>query len=372
MTSLYSIDKAEVRQRARESLTERAQYVLKNIGSVIAEGYTDSPGSIAHTEPKYTPQDVMAMLNSWNNDYSVKAEDPYYNSNYKNSIHGKSDKEKEAEKENSDKEQLKNESGIPSTESTKHLMRAMYFLESADDVPVDYIDVTDEDFTDDIMFLEKLEIARTNNEDIEFQLEDGNFVTLDVEHINKLIHDDVLRNNLMQVGLRSIYSFTQILDIPLEDDKNFHDELTEDEDNLEFESLEEEWKAHIHDLMYQKADNALANIFEDIYSESTDIQKLANKLAKMQKTKNNKNKQKRGKLAMVNRVRGGKLQMRKMVSDTKGFKVKNGVAVRMKPSEIKKRRISARFASKKRRNKQSLINRHRKISMRLRNRRLGN
>ena len=108
---------------------------------------------------------------------------------------------------------------------------------------------------------------------------------------------------------------------------------------------------------------------QDISSLVAQMQQSGNK---KNEQKNNKNRISRGRMAMVNRVRGGKLQMRKLISDSKGYKIVAGSAVRMKPSEIKKRRISARFASKKRRNMQAGINRKTKISIRFRHRRLGN
>lgn len=78
-----------------------------------------------------------------------------------------------------------------------------------------------------------------------------------------------------------------------------------------------------------------------------------------------------GKVAVVNRIRGNHVQLQKKESAIKGYKIVNGQAVKMTFKEMKKRRVSAKIAAKKRRNEMAVINRKRAISMKLRARRLG-
>jgi hypothetical protein len=68
----------------------------------------------------------------------------------------------------------------------------------------------------------------------------------------------------------------------------------------------------------------------------------------------------------VNRVRGGKVQRRKVVAAKPGYKTVDGKAVRMSPQERLKRKRGAVKASRKRRGKQTQIQRSRKKSMRIR------
>ena len=83
-----------------------------------------------------------------------------------------------------------------------------------------------------------------------------------------------------------------------------------------------------------------------------------------------KNRRVVGRVAIVNRVRNGKVQMLKKESTTKGYKIQNGQIVKMNYIEMRRRQIGARIASRKRRLEQTTINRKRALSMRLRNTRL--
>lgn len=78
-----------------------------------------------------------------------------------------------------------------------------------------------------------------------------------------------------------------------------------------------------------------------------------------------------GRLAVVDRVRGGKIQIRVKKSDVKGYKIIDGRVVRMNAIEIRKRKIGARIAVRKRRAKIAQIKRKRAISLRIRRRRFG-
>lgn len=78
-----------------------------------------------------------------------------------------------------------------------------------------------------------------------------------------------------------------------------------------------------------------------------------------------------GKMGIVDRVRGGKLQYRKKKSDVKGFKLVNGSIVKMTPQEIRKRKISGKISARKRRAQMASIIRKRALSLRIRGARLG-
>ena len=78
-----------------------------------------------------------------------------------------------------------------------------------------------------------------------------------------------------------------------------------------------------------------------------------------------------GKMGIVDRIRGGHVQLRKKQSDEKGYKVLNGQIVKMTPEEMRHRKISARISARKRRAKEGQIERKRLISLKIRGNRLG-
>jgi hypothetical protein len=78
-----------------------------------------------------------------------------------------------------------------------------------------------------------------------------------------------------------------------------------------------------------------------------------------------------GKVEIVNRVRNDKVQMQKKESAVKGYKIVNGVVVKMTLAEMKHRKLAAKIASRKRENEMATILRKRAISLKLRNQRLG-
>lgn len=78
-----------------------------------------------------------------------------------------------------------------------------------------------------------------------------------------------------------------------------------------------------------------------------------------------------GKMAIVDRVRGGNVQYRKKRSDVKGYKIQNGVVVKMDPMEVRKRKISGKISARKRRAEMAKILRKRKVSLKIRNARLS-
>lgn len=70
--------------------------------------------------------------------------------------------------------------------------------------------------------------------------------------------------------------------------------------------------------------------------------------------------------AKVNRVRGGKIQRRKMVSMRPGYRVQDGKLVRMSAMEKRKRHLSQVKAARKRKPMMARILRKRKVSLRRR------
>lgn len=71
-----------------------------------------------------------------------------------------------------------------------------------------------------------------------------------------------------------------------------------------------------------------------------------------------------GRFKIVNRVRKGKVQRRKRVATKDGYTIRGGKMVRMKPSERRKRKISQKKGSRKRKAKAGRSLRKRKISLR--------
>lgn len=70
--------------------------------------------------------------------------------------------------------------------------------------------------------------------------------------------------------------------------------------------------------------------------------------------------------AKVNRVRGGKVQRRKMISQRPGYRIQNGKLVRMSALEKRKRHLAQVRAARKRKPMLNRILRKRKLSLRKR------
>jgi len=78
-----------------------------------------------------------------------------------------------------------------------------------------------------------------------------------------------------------------------------------------------------------------------------------------------------GKVAVVDRVRGGLIQIKKLVNETKGFKIVKGQLVKMTPDEMRARKRGARMAVRKRKAEKSQIHRNYEKSLRIRGARLS-
>lgn len=81
----------------------------------------------------------------------------------------------------------------------------------------------------------------------------------------------------------------------------------------------------------------------------------------------NRNVMKQGRAKIIRiRVRGGKVQRRKKLSDVKGYTIRGGKMIRMSPRERLKRKIGARRAKVKRRAKKARMLMKRKRALRKR------
>ena len=78
-----------------------------------------------------------------------------------------------------------------------------------------------------------------------------------------------------------------------------------------------------------------------------------------------------GRVAIVDRVRGGKIQIRKLVNLVAGYKIVDGSLQKMTPDEIRQRKRGAKVAVRKRRSEAAQIDRHLHISLDKREQRLS-
>lgn len=179
--------------------------------------------------------------------------------------------------------------------------------------------------------------------DIEIILNDGNSVYLDTAALNMIKQSG--KFNMLGHFVSSIVQFSDFL-------KEIYGpsagEIHEEPEMTEFEgdSMSESVTAMLN--------KTAANLMESLLGEAY-----------------NANKKTYGKVVVVNRIKGGKVQLRKKTSGAKGYKIKNGNLVRMSPNEIRNRKRAARIASRKRKQEMSKILRNRKISMQKRKMRLG-
>ena len=78
-----------------------------------------------------------------------------------------------------------------------------------------------------------------------------------------------------------------------------------------------------------------------------------------------------GRVAIVDRIKGGKLQIRHIVNEVAGFKIIDGQLVKMTPEEIRDRKRGAKVAVRKRRGEQAQIDRNLHLSLLKREQRLS-
>jgi hypothetical protein len=116
--------------------------------------------------------------------------------------------------------------------------------------------------------------------------------------------------------------------------------------------------AKLKDLVTEKHNQVKLSLAEDIYGDyGVDVA--------IELEEDNVQKVGRTKLVKV-RIRGGKIQRRKKLSDTKGYTTRGGKLIRMSATEIRHRKVAARKAKSKRRAKLQTSLRKRQRSLRKR------
>ena len=358
------IDKKQLRENARNELYIRAKNVLtgfqKGAFSHLTEAYSDSSFGGEEKAPTYSREEVQKMVQYREEPF---ADDDLYDTNYNNEFHKPKDKVKPtAESEevtHSESDECQCAKCTAGTDSTSLRMMKQLFYTESEEMPINYIDADDFSDTDEEAFRTALMNAQMTTDDIELSLEDGNTVYLNTATINKILASTKLFRGVVN-SLDSLQSISDALGVkaPEITDGNDYNEFMEsyDPDILVDKEL-------LHTTVTDYISESLERKLRETLEESFDTELLEGM--------NNRNKVERGRAAIVNRVRGGKLQLKKLVSNSKGYKIDDGSIIRMKPQEIKRRRIGAKFASKKRRNQRANIDRKTKLSLRFRARRLG-
>lgn len=356
------IDKKQLRENARNELYIRAKNVLtgfqKGAFSHLAEA-SDTPFGGEEKAPTYSREEVQKMVQ-----YREEPDtDELFDANYNNEFHKPKDKVKPTseseEVTHSESDECQCAKCTAGTDSTSLRMMKQLFYTESEEMPINYIDADDFSDTDEEAFRTALMNAQMTTDDIELSLEDGNTVYLNTEIINKILASTKLFKAVVN-SLDSLQSISNALGVKAP-------EISEDNDYNEFmESYDPDIlldKELLHTTVTDYISEGLERKLQETLEESFDTELLEGM--------NNRNKVERGRAAIVNRVRGGQLQLKKLVSNSKGYKIDDGSIIRMKPQEIKRRRIGAKFASKKRRNQRANIDRKTKLSLRFRARRLG-
>lgn len=116
-------------------------------------------------------------------------------------------------------------------------------------------------------------------------------------------------------------------------------------------------EARIEEIFYEKLEEIKERLVDEIYGDYEDSldESILHNIQKIG----------RAKLIKI-RIRGGKVQRRKKLSDVKGYTFRNGRMVRMSTTERRNRKMGARKAKIKRRTKMNQILRKRKVSLRKR------
>jgi hypothetical protein len=352
-TSIYNVSAKQLRESVRAELSERIKYVSENlapvIGAKLLEAYSDNPAGNGKTEPTYSREDVKAMLRS------------------------RGEVKKDTTLNTASEPTTPTMSGVKcgicdscKREKSLSYTKDLYFKESEDDAGVRFIDYEDDSTADEEEFRNALSQAQSVNHIVEIQLNDGNQIDLDSESINKILASESLFHKTIR-SFESLSSICETLGIKEPSEDGTHDDYYGENENVLLDK--EFFVESVLESLSEKMPAAIYITAEDLFEDDKYVDIVQN----MTKgDTNNKNRIERGRAVMVNRVRGGQLQLRKLVSNSKGFKITAGAAVRMKPSEIKKRRIGAKFAAKKRKVQQTGINRKTKLSLRFRARRLEN
>ena len=199
---------------------------------------------------------------------------------------------------------------------------------------------------------------------IELEFDNGETLELDTYNIKFLLDIDNLAM-YRAMNAFSLNDFVQQLSVHVPFYKSILQQI--DDKNDDIEELDETADFCI-DTLNNLAENKLyafiSSIVENQDLAINAVVDTANPITMNRKTLG-------GKIDIVNRVRNGKVELHKRVSNTKGYRIKDGKIFKMSFGEKKKRKIGARIASRKRRIIMSRILKKRDRSMVLRNRRLG-
>lgn len=200
---------------------------------------------------------------------------------------------------------------------------------------------------------------------IEIEFDNGETLELDTYNIKFLLDIDNL-TMYRALNAFSLSDFVQQLSVHVPYYKSILQQIDDkDKDDEEVEELDE-------DFCYEKISSLVENKLYKFASSLVENQELAtnavldttNPITMHRKTLG-------GKIDIVNRVRNGKVELHKRVSNTKGYRIKDGKIIKMTFGEKKKRKLGARIASRKRRTIMSRILKKRDKSNVLRKRRLG-
>lgn len=345
-TKYVDLDNQNMRSATRAYLSEHAKHLLQGMRAEATAAMLENT-KISRLEDRVGVNDTRflfdrerleELLTTWE-----VTTGPHYDENYNNEY---------------TKPGYSLDESLSNVETQQFLVE-QFGITEAEDKPIE-VDVTDEDPTDDNLFIDALKKADEEDTTVQITLDDDSTIDLDQDTIKRLIDDpELVKKSLTCTD--NIETFAKALDLGVigKDDEVEEEPLSEGRVLME----------HVYNRMSELAPLALYDMSVEILGEAeNNLNKLA---AKVQLAENDSNKIVRGKVAQVNRIRNGKLELKATKSDVKGYKIKDGQAVRMSPKEVKKRKIGAKFAAKKRAQQASKIARKRAISMKMRDRRLG-
>lgn len=210
-----------------------------------------------------------------------------------------------------------------------------------------------------IEYKQTLRNAIKNDLPIELEFDDGDTIELSVDMMNRILECDIF-DMYKVMNASSLDEFMQLLSTHIP----FYKSITQMVDELDDDLQEHVILQQLQTIAESKLQDMIVNLLEmtgvsDIVVADNAVMGSVNR------------KHFGGKIDIVNRVRDGKVQMRKRVSNTKGFRIKDGKIIKMSFAEKKKRKVGARIASRKRKVIMARILRKRDKSLALRQRRLG-
>ena len=196
---------------------------------------------------------------------------------------------------------------------------------------------------------------------IELEFDNGETLELDPYNIKFLLDIDNLAM-YRALNAHSLSDFVQKLSVHVPFYKSILQQIDDKDDELD--ELDEYFCI---DKLSSLAENKLYGFV----SQLVENQQLANNAVMDTANPSTMNRKTLGgKIDIVNRVRNGKVELHKRVSNTKGYRIKDGKIIKMSFGEKKKRKLGARIASRKRKIVMSRILKKRDKSMKLRKRRL--